>query len=446
MKNENFRSARIKVNAIAPSQWETSFLTYLNEKMVGQTQIKRMLLEAFVASHGLVQRPNQPLFTALCVAEQEVERHGPEYLALALHHDANAFVAINLDRIEGVEDFVGKYDAAQGEQHLLSDNALLLSRGDSELPVSIVVFNGIENSRRDVQEIVDHICRNGEVNLPSGQTVDFRDCVVFVNTTIAARKIARFNHVRMNSGAINEAAQKTVLEQLALSTDRQFINSFTVVASYDSVEVEALRKDMDEQTDAVRRMIEKNAIPLGKRLELVLDDAVRENLIGRAIESAMLLDDTLESGDPAVELARLLKAVIIPPVNQLCMRRGMLGDERMELTMEGDEIALYVQPLVDALESAEPGAASARGGKPNTFWLILRGETGMKESKEKFARFLKQSKTKVLSASQLAPCTYCTLVELTKEESYIFLRKANAEGFAVEFRFVKQGAINPRLN
>lgn len=350
---------RIKVDATIPSQWEENFRAYLDAQMTGQTVAKSTLMSAFVASHGLVQRPDQPLFSTLSFAEAKEQNCAcPILLANALHNSKDAFLEVDFKETPFDEQetlLLGGPNAMFGQVPVLSGSNLLDSRGDSELPVSIVVFHNVEYASPVMAQVLMEICSKGEIKLWTGEVVDFRDCVLFATTTLRGRHIARMKYLYETTEVEGEQLSGLLKAEAVRAIRADFVATFSTVMVMDSLEVAAVHEALNSTVTNLNARVRQAS---GIGMEIVLEKSARAFVVKQAILAALRVDEVeAGSGDVHVEAKRLLDNYVIYAVNQLLMRGKVRHGERVVFVCDDDRT---LTPFVEEARAKKPNPLLSR--------------------------------------------------------------------------------------
>lgn len=337
---------------------ETAVRSFLEANLFGQPDAIEAGVHAYLQSMATIKRPDQPLCITMALGRSRTGKSElPRLLAQFLHGDRRALVRVDLSQyredhqiatlIGSPPGYVGYKDPAK-----FSRETLEKSRAGSKNKQIILVLEEFEKAHPVVADVLLGLFDNGELELASGETVDFRDVMIFMTSNLAAKELSQLGKTFVGFSARNQApSDKQILSEvnrmLAKHYRPEFVNRLDRIVIY---------RDLDE--DSIRKILHREIAWLAAEVKrttksiLVLEDSAEHAIIQTAMAKAEFADDDSGAGSAVAEIKRIISQQLIKKVNGAIAAKKPCDNSKLVARCTGtspDEIELSLENITIAL-------------------------------------------------------------------------------------------------
>jgi ATP-dependent Clp protease ATP-binding subunit ClpC len=149
-------------------------------------------------------------------------------------------------------------------------------------PYSVVVFDEAEKAHEDVLNLLLQILEEGKLTDNLGQVADFSNCLVFLTSNIGHSLYEDVKSMGFSSAKNSlEDMQKEVKKEAKKSFKLELLNRIDKIIPYNKLTHKELRKILNMEIDAFKKLLKKQGI------KLRISSRVREDICRRAEEENM---------------------------------------------------------------------------------------------------------------------------------------------------------------
>lgn len=301
----------------------------LNRRVLGQPEAVDAVCDVISIGRARLNDPGRPLGAFLFPGPTGVGKtHCAKSLAEWLYGDASRLLRFDMNEYHtswSVARLVGTFDQPDG----------LLTSAVRQQPFCVILFDEIEKAHPDVYDLLLQVLGEARLTDSVGRTVDFSGAVIILTSNLGAREAA--GRVGLGGDAAVQAESGQKYRKAVREFFRpEFINRFDRIIPFRALQrddirgiAETLLSDLLTREGFMRR-----------KCCIDLDPAALECVIERGFQPTM----------GARAMRRALEHEIVRPVSRRLAEINPETPSIIELTAQGNQIAVRVH----ALEDAEP--------------------------------------------------------------------------------------------
>src|ERR1700704_3038984 len=303
----------------------------LMRRVVGQDKAIRAISRAIRRSRLGVASPNRPMGSFIFlgssgVGKTEVARRLAEFLFGSQRHLIRFDMSEYMEK-HSVSKLIGSPPGYVGHE----EGGQLTERVRRN-PYSVVLLDEIEKAHPDIANILLQILEDGILTDSLGNQVDFRNTLIIMTSNLGTRFLATKGHLgfREKGGDQDQkSAEHLIQTELKKEFSPEFINRIDDIIVFNPLTQNELR--------AICRLLvdDVNLALIPKGVKIAVDDSVIDWLLRRAEE---------ESNSGARPLRRAIQRHIEDELSEFMIRHKDSVPERIEFTMNGDEVLLVALP------------------------------------------------------------------------------------------------------
>ena len=135
-------------------------------------------------------------------------------------------------------------------------------------PYSIILFDEIEKSHRDIFNVLLQILDDGRITDGQGRTVDFKNTIIIMTSNLGSEYILEGNN----------NANELVMNELKSTFKPEFINRIDEIIIFNSLTKEVVNDILDKIINDTEKRLQD------KRLHLVITDKAKEYIINSSYD------------------------------------------------------------------------------------------------------------------------------------------------------------------
>jgi ATP-dependent Clp protease ATP-binding subunit ClpC len=299
----------------------------LRRRVIGQDRAIAAISRAIRRSRLGVSNPQRPVGSFIFLGPSGV---GKTEVARQLAHFlfASQDALVRFDMSEYMEKHAVSKLIGSPPGYIGHEEGGQLTERIRRQPYSLVLFDEIEKAHPDVANLLLQILDDGVLTDAYGNHVDFKNAIVLMTSNVGSKMV--LNKGRMGFGDADNAAsfrliEEEILSELKRTFSPEFINRLDEVIVFNPLGTQELRAIVDILLDDVNRTLEQR----GLRVEVSLP--AREWLLVQA---------GVEPSTGARPLRRTIQRHIQDAVSEILISRRGESIELIEVTVEGDGLAL----------------------------------------------------------------------------------------------------------
>src|SRR5437868_5930692 len=195
-------------------------------------------------------------------------------------------------------------------------------------PYSVVLLDEIEKAHPDIANILLQILEDGVLTDSLGNAVDFRNTLIIMTSNLGTRHLATKGHLgfreQSNEGEM-KSAEQMIHQELKKEFSPEFINRIDDIIIFNPLTRTELRQICQLLVDDV------NIALIHRNVQIAVDETVIDWLLKKAEE---------EANSGARPLRRAIQRHIEDELSEFMIRHKDSVPERIDFTMNGDEIVL----------------------------------------------------------------------------------------------------------
>jgi ATP-dependent Clp protease ATP-binding subunit ClpC len=306
----------------------------LMRRIVGQDKSIKAISRAIRRSRLGVASPNRPMGSFIFlgssgVGKTEVARRLAEFLFGSQKHLIRFDMSEYMEK-HSVSKLIGSPPGYVGHE----EGGQLTERVRRN-PYSVVLLDEIEKAHPDISNILLQILEDGILTDSLGNQVDFRNTLIIMTSNLGTRHLATRGHLgfREKGGAADtKTAEQLIHQELKKEFSPEFINRIDDIIIFNPLTHDELQQICRLLIDDVNHAIAP------KGVQIAIDDSVVNWLLKRADE---------ESNSGARPLRRAIQRYIEDELSEFMIRHKDNVPERIDFTMNGDEVVLIAAPTKD---------------------------------------------------------------------------------------------------
>jgi ATP-dependent Clp protease ATP-binding subunit ClpC len=307
----------------------------LMRRIVGQDKAIRAISRAIRRSRLGVASPNRPMGSFIFlgssgVGKTEVARRLAEFLFGSQKH------LIRFDMSEYMEKHAVSKLIGSPPGYVGHEEGGQLTERVRRNPYSVVLLDEIEKAHPDIANILLQILEDGILTDSLGNQVDFRNTLIIMTSNLGTRHLATKGHMgfrEQGSEVDQKSAELLIHTELKREFSPEFINRIDEVIIFNPLTDNELRAICQLLIDDVNHAL------VHKNVQIAVDEPVVAWLLGKARE---------ESNSGARPLRRAIQRYIEDELSEFMIRNKDTVPERIEFTMNGDEVLLVPRGAPEA--------------------------------------------------------------------------------------------------
>src|SRR5712671_5894525 len=228
---------------------------HLHQRVVGQDEAIKAVANAVRRARAGLQDPNRPLGSFIFlgptgVGKTELSRALAEFL----FDDENAMIRIDMSEYMEKHTVARLIGAPPG--YVGYEEGGQLSEAVRRKPYSVILFDEIEKAHQDVFNVLLQVLDDGRITDGQGRTVDFRNTVVIMTSTLAGHLILEN---ASDKGEIAEPVRKKVLAELRVHFRPEFLNRVDEIVLFKPLTLSEIERIVELQLTLLRaRLAERH--------------------------------------------------------------------------------------------------------------------------------------------------------------------------------------------
>ena len=304
----------------------------LMRRVVGQDKAIKAISRAIRRSRLGVASPNRPMGSFIFlgssgVGKTEVARRLAEFMFGSQKH------LIRFDMSEYMEKHAVSKLIGSPPGYVGHEEGGQLTERVRRNPYSVVLLDEIEKAHPDIANILLQILEDGILTDSLGNQVDFRNTLIIMTSNLGTRHLATRGHMGFRDKAATDADQKNAEQHIHTELKREFspefINRIDDIIIFNPLSQPELRAICRLLVDDVNKAL------VQQNVQIAIDDTVVDWLLKRAEE---------ESNSGARPLRRSIQRYIEDELSEYMIRHKDAVPERIDFTMNGDEVVLIAAP------------------------------------------------------------------------------------------------------
>ncbi|HEY6843653.1 MAG TPA: ATP-dependent Clp protease ATP-binding subunit, partial [Thermoanaerobaculia bacterium] len=308
----------------------------LMRRIVGQDKAIRAISRAIRRSRLGVASPNRPMGSFIFlgssgVGKTEVARRLAEFLFGSMKH------LIRFDMSEYMEKHAVSKLIGSPPGYVGHEEGGQLTERVRRNPYSVVLLDEIEKAHPDIANILLQILEDGILTDSLGNQVDFRNTLIIMTSNLGTRFLATKGHMgfrEKTSGGEQKSAEQMINQELKKEFSPEFINRIDDIIIFNPLTQAELRQICRLLVDDVNQAL------IHRNVQISIDDSVVDWLLKKADE---------ESNSGARPLRRAIQRYIEDELSEFMIRHKDNTPERIEFTMNGEEVVLMATPKADLI-------------------------------------------------------------------------------------------------
>ncbi|PYQ32900.1 MAG: ATP-dependent Clp protease ATP-binding subunit ClpC [Acidobacteria bacterium] len=303
----------------------------LMRRIVGQDKAIRAISRAIRRSRLGVASPNRPMGSFIFlgssgVGKTEVARRLAEFLFGSMKH------LIRFDMSEYTEKHAVSKLIGSPPGYVGHEEGGQLTERVRRNPYSVVLLDEIEKAHPDIANILLQILEDGILTDSLGNQVDFRNTLIIMTSNLGTRFLATKGQMGFREKTLEgdqKSAEQMIHQELKREFSPEFINRIDDIIIFNPLSQPELRQICRLLVDDV------NLALIHRNIHIAVDDTVIDWLLKKAEE---------ESNSGARPLRRAIQRHIEDELSEYMIRHKDSVPERIDFTMNGEEIALIAVP------------------------------------------------------------------------------------------------------
>ena len=237
----------------------------LHKRVVGQEQAIAAISDAVRRSRAGLNDPRKPIGSFIFLGTTGVGKTElAKALAEFLFNDDQMLTRIDMSEYQERHSVSRLVGAPPG--YVGYDEGGQLTEAVRRKPYSVVLLDEIEKAHPDVFNILLQVLDDGRLTDNKGRTVDFRNTIVIMTSNMGAHVIQERFAAAFDGGRIDPATvEKTrdeVVDLLKQHLKPEFLNRIDEIVMFEPLTRDDIRRIVDIQLGAVRKMLADNGIIL----------------------------------------------------------------------------------------------------------------------------------------------------------------------------------------
>lgn len=235
--------------------------TELHKRVVGQDAAIQAVADAIRRSRAGLQDPKRPIGSFIFLGTTGVGKTElAKALADFLFNNENNMVRIDMSEYQERHTVSRLVGAPPG--YVGYEESGQLTEAVRRKPYSVVLLDEIEKAHPDVFNILLQVLDDGRLTDNKGRTVDFKNTIIIMTSNIGSHLIQENleKATDTNREEILNRTREQVFALLKQTVKPEFLNRIDEVIMFQPLTEVEVRKIVENQLNAVQKMLEKNSI------------------------------------------------------------------------------------------------------------------------------------------------------------------------------------------
>ena len=238
----------------------------LHRRVVGQHEAISVISDAVRRSRAGLNDARKPIGSFIFLGTTGVGKTElAKALAEFLFNDENMMTRIDMSEYQERHSVSRLVGAPPG--YVGYDEGGQLTEAVRRKPYSVVLLDEIEKAHSDVFNILLQVLDDGRLTDNKGRTVDFRNTIIIMTSNMGSHLIQEhFASASAQGGAVSrevvERTRRDVVDLLKQQLKPEFVNRIDEIVMFEPLTEEDIRRIVDMQMDAIRKMLKHNGISL----------------------------------------------------------------------------------------------------------------------------------------------------------------------------------------
>ena len=278
----------------------------LAKRVVGQADAVRSVSTAVRRARAGLQDPDRPIGSFMFLGPTGVGKTElTKTLAAFLFDDEQAMVRVDMSEYMEKHSVARLIGAPPG--YVGYDEGGALTEAVRRRPYQVILFDEIEKAHPDVFNVLLQVLDDGRLTDGQGRTVDFRNTLIIMTSTIGAEYL-----VALKEDEAAEAAHDQVMEMVRSHFRPEFLNRLDEIILFHRLKRENMGAIVDIQLARLARLLED------RKIVLDLTDKARDHLATQGYDPAY----------GARPLKRVIQKLVQDPLAEAILE-GKIHDEQM---------------------------------------------------------------------------------------------------------------------
>ena len=307
----------------------------LQRAVIGQDIACSAVARALRRSRADLKDPRRPIGSFLFVGPTGV---GKTMLAkqLAAQMFGNQDALIQIDMSEYMEKFAVSRLVGSPPGYVGYDEGGQLTEAVRRKPYAVVLFDEVEKAHPDVIQILLQILEDGRLTDSLGRTVDFRNTIIIMTSTVGAQLLQRQPSMGFGAASLNfndaEKMREKVLEEAKRVFKPEFLNRISDITFFRPLDKNDLVKIVELETANFAKRIAERKITLEFTPEA----------------KTLLIEKGYDEKYGARPLRRAVEHYLEDPLAEAILRGDVKDGEPVLVTRDGDKLVFKQQaPTAD---------------------------------------------------------------------------------------------------
>ena len=281
--------------------------TFLEKRVVGQSEALRAVSEAVRRNRAGLDSPNKPVGSFIFLGPTGVGKtETAKSLADFLFNDEKALIRMDMSEYmekHSVSRLIGSPPGYVGHEE-----GGQLTEAIRRRPYSVILFDEIEKAHPEVFNIFLQILDDGILTDSKGRRVDFKNTIIIMTSNIGSATI-------FNTSLSEEEKEVTIRSSLREFFKPEFLNRIDDIIIFNSIQKEHLIKIIDIQLEKIKERALKQGIHLkvsdtaknflidigydplygARPLNRVIQERLTNPLARKVLEGSYSMGDTFEA-------------------------------------------------------------------------------------------------------------------------------------------------------
>jgi ATP-dependent Clp protease ATP-binding subunit ClpB len=235
--------------------------TELHKRVVGQEEAIQAVSDAIRRSRAGLQDPKRPIGSFIFLGTTGVGKTElAKALAEFLFNNENNMIRIDMSEYQERHTVSRLVGAPPG--YVGYEESGQLTEAVRRKPYAVVLLDEIEKAHRDVFNILLQVLDDGRLTDNKGRTVDFKNTIIIMTSNIGSHLIQENleKATAQNRDEIWNQTKEQVLSLLKKTIRPEFLNRIDEIIMFQPLTEAEVRKIVENQLQAVQRMLEKNNV------------------------------------------------------------------------------------------------------------------------------------------------------------------------------------------
>ena len=239
----------------------------LKKRVKGQDNALHLVSEAIIRARAGIKDPNRPIGSFIFLGPTGVGKtEVAKSLAYELFDDERHMIRIDMSEYmepHSVARLIGSPPGYVGY-----DDGGQLTEAVRRNPYSIILFDEIEKTHKDVFNILLQILDDGRITDSQGRTVDFKNTIIIMTSNLGSEYILDND----------ENSHEMVMNELRHTFKPEFINRIDEIIIFNSLSKNVVYEILDKIVHEIEHRLDD------KKLKLVLTDKAKKYIVDNAYD------------------------------------------------------------------------------------------------------------------------------------------------------------------